>query len=599
MSELAITSLTRCAIYTRKSTDHLLDRDVNSLATQREICSAYVKSQQYKGWTELPQHYDDGGQPGTNIDRPALSALMRDIENGLVDTVVVYKIDRLSRSLMDFVRIIEIFDGHGISLVSVSQAFDTSDSMGRMILNVLLTFSQFEHELIAERIRDGMRMRKRHGMWHGGLPPFGYVATKEGLKIVEEEAEIVRFLFDEFLKTGTYTAVSIAVHAAELRHAVKTTKHGKKRGGNVLGAGTIYNILRSPVYVGEIAGHDGTYQGQHEPIISRETWEAAKALCASRAKPLPHTKQTNHFLAGLLWDDYGRHMLLSVDWWKDRQYYYYNSSNAFWAQRERRKAYRTNADRLDQLIMACVTEFLCDRRLLRAALKTLGVHGGELDKLGSKGPVAAEHLTNTPPEALSDLFSAIVESIELGQEHVTITFRSIELRRFLQWKGVTRFRGRPSDWACSEAKYHHEVAVRAISDARTPVLNVKPRDPQASCVPDAKLVSLLQSARGALRLVEDNRERSVRDLAAELRCRPGHFSRLVRLNYLSPDIVTAILDGTQPPALTRDVLFKADLPLDWSVQRKLFGFPAPERKLDRTLLFGRPRVKVAREESLA
>lgn len=168
MLQESATSPTRCAIYTRKSTGHRLDREANSLETQRESCSAYIRSQEYRGWVELPKRYDDGGQPGTSIDRPALAELMHDIEAGKVDTVIVYKIDRLTRSLMDFVRIIEIFDRHGISFLSISQRFDTSDSMGRMILNVLLTFSQFEHELISERIRDSMRTRKQHGLWQWG-----------------------------------------------------------------------------------------------------------------------------------------------------------------------------------------------------------------------------------------------------------------------------------------------------------------------------------------------------------------------------------------------------------------------------------------------
>ena len=200
----AIAPLKRCAIYTRKSTNQRLEHDVNSLVTQREISSAYVKSQQYKGWVELPNRYDDGGHSGSGMDRPALSQLMQDIEAGEIDVVVVYKIDRLTRSLADFVRMIEIFDRRNIALVSISQAFDTSDSMGRMILNVLLTFSQFERELIAERVRDSIRTRKRHGKMHGGLPPFGYVATPEGLKVDEPEAEIVRFIFDEFLRTRRY-----------------------------------------------------------------------------------------------------------------------------------------------------------------------------------------------------------------------------------------------------------------------------------------------------------------------------------------------------------------------------------------------------------
>ena len=314
MPDDQLLSLKRCAVYTRKSTNHLLERDINSLTTQREICGAYIKSQQHRGWVELPNRYDDGGHSGSGLERPALAELMRDIEDGQVDAVVVYKIDRLTRSLLDFVRLVEIFDRQRIALVSISQAFDTSDSMGRMILNVLLTFSQFERELIAERVRDSIRTRKRHGQVHGGLPPFGYDWDKDGLRVVEHEAAIVRFIFSEFLRTERYTAVMAAVLNAGLCSAVKYTKKGTARGGTPVVPGTVYGVLRSPIYVGEIQGHDRTYAGRHQPIISRETWEAAQAISAARAKKPPHAKQTNHFLAALLWDDLGRHMYLEVDW---------------------------------------------------------------------------------------------------------------------------------------------------------------------------------------------------------------------------------------------------------------------------------------------
>src|SRR5688500_13158627 len=220
MSDDPVLSQKRCAIYTRKSTNHLLDRELNSLTTQREICTAYITSQRYRGWSEVTDRYDDGGHSGSGLERPALARLMHDIEAGLIDAVVIYKIDRLTRSLLDFVRLIEIFDRRGITLVSISQAFDTADSMGRMILNILLTFSQFERELIAEQVRDSIRTRKRHGKIHGGLPPFGYENTEQGLKIVPDEAEIVRFIFAEFLRTSRYTSVMTAVREAKLCSSV-------------------------------------------------------------------------------------------------------------------------------------------------------------------------------------------------------------------------------------------------------------------------------------------------------------------------------------------------------------------------------------------
>lgn len=587
MPEDQTLSLKRCAIYTRKSTNHLLDRDINSLTTQREICEAYITSQRYRGWVELPRRYDDGGHSGSGLERPALAELMQDIEAGKIDAVVVYKIDRLTRSLLDFVRLIEIFDNRSISLVSISQAFDTSDSMGRMILNILLTFSQFERELIAERVRDSIRTRKRHGQIHGGMPPFGYVYADGRLSIVETEAEIVRFIFSEFLRTERYTAVMTAVRDAGLCSSIKFTKRGIPRGGTPINPSTVYGIIRSPIYVGEIQGHDRTYQGQHQPIISRDTWEAAQAISASRTRRTPHTKQTHHFLAGLLWDDLGRHMLLEIDWHRGKPYFCYASNNAAWSQVEYQRAYRSNAPRLEKLIISSICEFLSDRRKLRGALKGLGLYGDELDKLALRGKQAAANLEATPAPLLEQLSSALLLRIEIGEEHVSIVFRSVELRRFLLWDEQSEFRGRLSDWPCSDARYVLEVPACAISAERWPVVHISARAESTLAVPNRKLVGLLHRARHAQRLVEEHRERSPEQLAHSMDCRPGHFSRLIRLNYLAPDIVTAILDGTQPDTLTHDVLLKANLPMDWSIQRRLFGFPAPRRALPARQLYGR------------
>lgn len=587
MTDAQTMSFKRCAIYTRKSTNNLLDREVNSLTTQREICGAYVASQRYRGWLELPRRYDDGGHSGSGLERPALTDLMRDIEAGQVDAVVVYKIDRLTRSLMDFVRLIEIFDRRGIALVSVSQTFDTSDSMGRMILNILLTFSQFERELIAERVRDSIRTRKRHGKVHGGMPPFGYTSIPDGLQVDEAEARIVRFIFDEFLRTRRYTAVMTAVREAGLCSSIKYSKKGEQRGGRPLSPSTVYQIIQSPIYVGEIQGHDRTYQGQHKPLITREVWEAAQVLAAERKRRPAHAKQTNHFLAGLLWDDLGRHMLLEIDWHRSKPYYSYSSSNAMWSQIEYRRAYRSRADHLEALIVAAISNFLCDRKLLRSALKAHGLFGNELEDLSQRGRDCALQFDATPPEQMNDMLGALLHRIEVGEEQVWIDFRLIELRRFLLWDGATQFRGRPSDWPCSDARYVLEVPACAISAERWPVVHIEPRDADDRGRPDKALIKLVERARHAQRLVEENRGTSVESLAAELRCKPGHFSRLIRLNYLAPDIVNAILDGTQPEKLTRDVLLKANLPMDWSLQRRLLGFPTRQRKIAARNLFGR------------
>lgn len=580
-------TITRCAIYTRKSTTHRLDHEVSSLVTQREICSAYIRSQQYKGWVELPQAYDDAAQSGSGLERPALAQLMQDIETGEIDAIVVYKIDRLTRSLIDFVRLIEVFDRQSIALVSISQAFDTSDSMGRMILNVLLTFSQFERELIAERVRDSIRSRKRHGRIHGGLPPFGYVAGRDGIHVDKEEADIVRFIFAEFLRTKRYTAVMSAVREAGYRSSIKMSRSGIARGGTLISPGTVYGILRNPIYVGQIRGHDTTYNGLHEPLISEEVWAAARALSEERRKRPPHSKETHHFLAGLLWDDLGRHMLLDLNWQRGRTYCAYVSSNAAWSQSEYRRAYRCNADHLDRTVLAGLCDFLSDRGRLRSALRMLGVFGDELDRLALDGAALATLIGSAPPDWLPELCKAVMQRVEVAEETVTVTLRSLELRRLLVWDGKTPFRGRPADWSLSDASYGLELEVRTMSAERWPALHIEPRKASGEIGADPKLVALINAARQAQRLVDENRDLSIDDLAKKLACRPTHFARLIRLNYLAPDIVTAILDGTQPTALNRKVLLHSNVPTSWAVQRKLFGFPAPMRQIAPRRLYGR------------
>lgn len=587
MSENPITESKRCAIYTRKSTNNRLDHEVNSLTTQHEICTAYISSQQYRGWKALARRYDDGGHSGSGLERPALAALMHDIEAGEIDTVVVYKIDRLTRSLLDFVRLIEMFDRRAVALVSVSQAFDTSDSMGRMILNVLLTFSQFERELIAERVRDSIRTRKRHGRIHGGLAPFGYDFRDGELQVVEAEAEIVRFIYDSFLSLGTYTAVMTAVSEAGLCSSRKTSRNGTVRGGRPMSPGSVYNILRNPIYVGEIRGHDRTWPGRHAPIIDRAIWDAACGLADTRTRKGPAALGTDHFLAGILWDDLGRHMLLDVNWIDGRPYHFYVSSNAQWSQAEYRRAYRSRADRLESVVSAALGAFLTDRCRLRVALGKHGLFGDDLDRLVPRGVAAAHRLANTPTDQLEALFAALLIRIEVFPDVLTMHVRPIELRRFLEWEGQGAFVGRPTDWPTSNARYALEVPVSVIAPERWPAFTVQPRDPLVASKPDNQLKVLLRSARTAQALFDAHRELDLSGLALLFGRTPGYFARLIRLNYLAPDIVAAIADGTQPTGLDRKTLASAHIPLDWAIQRRMFGFPEPRRPVTPRNLFGR------------
>ena len=272
----------RCAIYTRKSTEEGLEQEFNSLDAQREAGEAFIKSQRHEGWIARSERYDDGGYSGGTMDRPALKRLMADVEAGRVDCIVVYKVDRLSRSLMDFSRLVETLDHHGVSFVSVTQQFNTSTSMGRLTLNMLLSFAQFEREVTAERIRDKFTASRKRGKHMGGVPPLGYDIDRAQKKLIvnPEEAKLVRHIFRRFLKIGS--ATKLAQELNETGHRTKswTTLSGNKREGRVWDKGHLYRALNNPLYVGEVQHKGQRYPGEHDAIVDRATWDRVRSILA-------------------------------------------------------------------------------------------------------------------------------------------------------------------------------------------------------------------------------------------------------------------------------------------------------------------------------
>jgi DNA invertase Pin-like site-specific DNA recombinase len=251
----------RCAIYTRKSSEEGLEQEFNSLDAQREACEAYIKSQRHEGWTVLPKLYDDGGFSGGTMERPGLHRLLGDVKKGEVDAVVVYKVDRLTRSLSDFARIVDVFDSLGISFVSVTQQFNTTTSMGRLTLNVLLSFAQFEREVTGERIRDKIAASKKKGMWMGGYPPMGYEAVDRKLAVHAQEAETVRHIFRRYAELGSVHKLKEALDAAGIVSKIRKTRTGRIWGGKPLARGALYAMLQNRVYIGEIVHKNLAYPG--------------------------------------------------------------------------------------------------------------------------------------------------------------------------------------------------------------------------------------------------------------------------------------------------------------------------------------------------
>ena len=289
----------RCAIYTRKSTEHNLDLAFNSLDAQREACEAYIKSQSHEGWRLLPRHYDDGGLSGASLQRPALQQLLDVVRGGGIDIIVVYKVDRLTRSLADFAKLVELFDAHGVSFVSVTQSFNTTSSMGRLTLNVLLSFAQFEREVIGERVRDKIAASKRRGLWMGGTVPLGYRNENKRLVIEDDDADLVRRIFRLYLDLGSVGAVVKALDA----EGVRTRK------GHRFGVGATAQILNNRTYLGEIVWKGEVHKAEHEPIVDEETFAAVQdKLAASAVERRDRARNSAFILAGLLHDDAGNYM---------------------------------------------------------------------------------------------------------------------------------------------------------------------------------------------------------------------------------------------------------------------------------------------------
>ena len=314
-----VTQKLRCAIYTRKSSEEGLEMEFNSLDAQRDACSAYIASQRSEGWLELAGHYDDGGISGGTLERPALKRLLADIEEDRVDVVVVYKIDRLSRALMDFAKLVEVFDRNDVTFVSVTQSFNTTTSMGRLTLNILLSFAQFEREVIGERIRDKVAASRKRGIWMGGYVPLGYEVKDRKLIIKESEAAIVRMIFERFVAVGSATALARAL----------VTEGVRTRRGRLVDKGFLYKLLANRVYIGD-AVHKGTaYPGEHKPIVSRELFDRVRATLqvSPRMRASSTRASTPALLKGLLFGPTGCAMSPTHTRKGDKLYRYYISQS--------------------------------------------------------------------------------------------------------------------------------------------------------------------------------------------------------------------------------------------------------------------------------
>ena len=351
--------LLRCAIYTRKSSEHNLDLKFNSLDAQREACEAYIKSQAQEGWRPIAGRYDDGAFSGASLDRPALQKLLKEVTANKIDVIVVYKVDRLTRSLSDFAKLVELFDQHMVSFVSVTQSFNTTSSMGRLTLNVLLSFAQFEREVIGERVRDKIAASKAKGIWVGGSVPLGYAVANRKVVVVSEEAETVRLIFRQYLELGSIGELAADLNRKGIRTRQQTLSTGKTRGGIRFGVGTLGHLLRNRFYVGDVSYRGKIHCGEHPPILDRALFDAVQAKLASGAHArLLKIKASPSILAGRIFDDRGNRMTPTHTNKNGARYRYYVSHAVLQNRKVTGGASRVSAPEIESTVSGAVRRHL-------------------------------------------------------------------------------------------------------------------------------------------------------------------------------------------------------------------------------------------------
>jgi site-specific DNA recombinase len=526
----------RCAIYTRKSSEEGLEQSFNSLDAQREACEAYVKSQAHEGWRLIPTAYDDGGFSGGNLDRPALKRLLGDIEAGRIDTVVVYKVDRLTRALADFAKIVERLDAKGATFVSVTQAFNTTTSMGRLTLNVLLSFAQFEREVTGERIRDKIAQSKARGMWMGGNVPLGYDAKDRTLVVNPTEAETVRRVFRQYLETGSVHRLRDDLEAAGVR----------SKAGAVLARGALFHLLRNRIYLGQIVHKDVAHPGLHPAIIDAVLFEAVQARldenAVDRAKPSKAASASP--LTGRIFGQSGEPMCPSFSHGRGGAVHRYYVSAAKIAGKA------TEADAIHRAPAGLIEAFVLGR------LKVL-------DPAVSKADDPASVL----PERIQRV------SLRSDSVRLEIKFPADQVRDRVDRQRVLA-RVLPGD----EVEFDGDVLrltapVRMkFRGGRTWIFAERGRDPGAARRIDSALVAALQRAHSALAELGASPQSRPDDLIDARGPDTAHLSKTCRLAFLAPDIQRAILEGRQPAGFTVQRFLESEVPVSWPDQRSKLGF---------------------------
>ena len=571
-------AIVRCAVYTRKSSEEGLEQSFNSLDAQREACEAYVASQKSEGWIVLPQMYDDGGISGGTMERPALQRLLTDVGAGQIDTVVVYKVDRLTRSLGDFAKIVEVFDAAGVSFVSVTQSFNTTSSMGRLTLNMLLSFAQFEREVTGERIRDKIAASKARGMWMGGRVPLGYEVRERKLVVVDTEAENVRHIFHRYLELGSVTELRAELEASAIGGKRKVDGDGTETLGKPLDRGALYHLLQNRLYRGEISHKGAIHPGEHEAIVDEELWARVQTVLAANRveRKLRSNAASPALLAGLVRDEDGVPMTPTHANKKGRRYRYYVSNNLIIGRRperggedrsDRSGARRIPAADLEAVVERSIRTFLADEAGLYPLIAATGADPVHIRSTIALLATTASRWSSLDRAKRISLYDRLVAGISVRSDEVDIAVRPAALLDLADPVSQTAR-------STTEDTLHHltvPARLKRVGMEMRLLFEVPHRGPTPK--PDRSLLRLLGQAHRFREMLLRGDGSTMAELAEEAGVTPSWFSRIVRLGFLSPRIITAIVDGTQPLELSADRLLKAGpVSSAWSEQLATYGF---------------------------
>jgi site-specific DNA recombinase len=531
-------STLRCAIYTRKSKEEGLDQAFNSLAAQREACEAYIRSQAHEGWNLVKSTYDDGGFSGGSMERPAVKRLIGDVKQGLIDIVVVYKVDRLTRALADFGKIVEILDGNNASFVSITQQFNTTTSMGRLTLNVLLSFAQFEREVTSERIRDKLAASRRKGLWMGGTTPIGYLVKNRSLAVHLSDAKIVRAIFRRFLLSPNTSALCRELRSKGIYRSCQTTERGKIFGGRPFARGTLDHILNNKIYIGLVTHRGEVYPGQHNPIISKSLWIQVQAKIASNdaAQKAKKSDKRRHILQGLIWDDNGNTMSLTHAQNRSHQRYRYYVSSALLRRKTKGlvgSLSRVSAPMIESIVEAAVRAKLstsaADRwkdvtdteraRLVRDAISKVIVGSKEVEILYAQPCIQIDGTKKCSDEHLT------------GSSTIKLT---LNLKRSGERKDITTLEG--------------TALCRAW--------------------PDARMLRQLAFGYRTYEFLSSGQARTLVDVAKAHECAVAEAKGYLSLGFLSPRLIDALVVGQPYGQNSILELVDDDLVTTWAEQER-------------------------------